>query len=435
MRLRLALIGLFLLCLCGLQSGSIAAAAPNDAVITNPTDGQVITHGLGYHGPLTVQWNTTGNFAIVVTGPGGYSDEIDASPAAYNVGNSYLFPITPLSELGTYQITITNSDTSEVVFTSTFVAKDYDLGWATHPSSALTGWTGPITATWSHLEDPSNTYEVQFDDIPVCTYAGTLVPGEVTHCTLSSAPLVGTHFVNLYDRTTDYYLDGSVITIDPHLTLSESLPRTAFYPLVRDGYKDSIGLGYTLDEDAKVTFEAKNAAGKIIRHDGPHSETTGSHTWKWTGRTDTGRIKRVGYYWLRAIATAHGETKKGNWQRISAKTALLTKQGSASRLGRNFSSAGKSNCLINKNYWNDGDVFLDCWDGSAHATYSFAVPSSTYSVTTGSSTKQHCCGNGTTSRTTTRPSASRVQVAFNVTGWASLAINSVSIHYAYKKRI
>lgn len=437
-RLRWLIVAVLFVGLAVVQGAgtSTAGAAAGDGVVTDPTDGQVIQPGVGYTGPITVQWNAAGNFAIVVTGPGGYSDEIDSSPTDANVGNSYVYPITAIPAVGTYQITITNSDTSEVVDTSSFVIKDYDAASLDYAPTHLAGWTGPVTVTWSHVVDPGNTYAVLVDGSVACSYAGTLTPGQVTHCTLPSAPAAGTHSLQAEDLTTADVLDGYTITVAPHLNVRSSTPSASFYPLVRDGYKDSVALDYRLNKAAKVSFQVKNKAGKIIRHTRAANAGAGSHVWKWNGSKDSGRIRKPGHYWLRVTAKAQGELKRGSWHRVTAKTAIVTHRAPAiQRLGRNFSSSGKSQCFINKNWWNPGDVFVDCWGGSAHVTYSFGVRGSAFNVTTGSSTKRYCCSNGTAGRTTTRPSARRVSVTFNVTNWASLAINTVSIHYSYKKRI
>ena len=305
-------------------AGSARAASWGDAVIVSPS-ATMIEDGLGYAGPIQIQWNAPGDYAIDVTGPGGYQQHITATLTTADVGTIDAYPITAVTEPGNYQIWVTNTDTQQTVAGHLLPIYDIDQAAITSTRIHLHGWQGPITAQWTRLRNPQASYIVQIQtrtgwwSMP-CRYPGTLQPGQTTSCNLDTPPSIGSHTVRLVDTQSGATLATQTLTIQPHLHVTGfTQNHTNFYPFAPPGLRDPIRFGYTINKPARIQWRVKNTAGDVILHGRDHWVTTGRHLWTWTGRTDTGRITKPGYYWAQQTATASGETTMSPWHRILAK--------------------------------------------------------------------------------------------------------------------
>ena len=94
------------------------------------------------------------------------------------------------------------------------------------------------------------------------------------------------------------------------------------------------------------------------------------------------------------------------------------------------------NCYINFDWFQDGDIFLDCWGGRfAGATWVFRVPPTAFNITKSVRGTVMCCAPGGWASAGERRNARTYVVAAGVSGWRSWQIRSVAIRYAYRVRI
>jgi hypothetical protein len=415
--------------------GARADAAPGDAMIVTPNDGQVIVPGGSYTGPMQIQWNAAGSYRISLTGSYGYSWSAVSTPTQDNVGATYNYPFDAITHSGAYTAQVTNTDTEEVVAQIGFAVHVTNQASFSSPSGTVLAGSAPTaTVTWTRLYDSSHTYQIRLDGSTMCSY-DSLADGQTTSCQLPELES-GTHEIAAVDATQGDQIAARTVTAAAHLSQRLTLSPLTFYPFVRDGYYDTTNATVTTNKPVSVRFQVKNHNGKIIRHTSTY-QSEGRFTWRWAAGNDSGRKVDPGYFWIRAISTAQGETKTGDWHRVLARTVLVSRKASVSRLGVNRSSATKSSlCYIHSKAWTDHDTFVDCWGGAgASVNYNFGVPRSTYKVVTTAGTRGHCCARGTITRTTTRISSRVVQVRFHITYWRSLEIDTVHITYYYHKRL
>jgi hypothetical protein len=83
-----------------------------------------------------------------------------------------------------------------------------------------------------------------------------------------------------------------------------------------------------------------------------------------------------------------------------------------------------------------GDLFLDCWGGDwIRSNYLFTIPASTFATNWTVRGSQYCCYEGLFAKTGKRLSRTRYRVRVAIGGWRAFDIRSVTLNWAYKKRI
>lgn len=240
--------------------------------------------------------------------------------------------------------------------------------------------------------------------------------------------------------TLDDYDSGAYAAVDfavaaPSLTLSRtSVSPATFYPLVRDGYRDTTKAAYTLSQAARVTAKVTNSQGRVVRST-RLSQGAGSRSWTWNGLRNDGTKAAAGAYRLSIVATSGGVTKSFS-SRVDVKTAIVTRTKTIRRDGSTGAFATRGSCYASRS---GGVATLDCWGGSyARATYRFRLPASAFSVAwsaPGAVASSDICCDGTIRKTGVRTSSTSFVVTATVTGWRAYEVRAAKVTYKVKQRI
>ena len=161
-----------------------------------------------------------------------------------------------------------------------------------------------------------------------------------------------------------------------------------------------------------------------------------SASWDWNGRNGGGALVRSG-----AIASLSRRVSRvscaGRLVRSSSHAA-----GGTVRLEVFLRRRGpggvevRGNCYVAFDYFQDGDIFLDCWGGTfAGASWVFRVPATTFRISKSIRGTVMCCAPGDWASVGVRRNARTYVVAAGVSGWRAWQIRSVAISYAYRQRI
>ena len=433
----LALVALVLVAL----APSATATPPT---IVQPANGAQVPSG--WTGLIHVTWQETGDMKIAATGPGGYSSTvgpINVEPP--NVGNTYTYSVAPMTAPGTYTIAVGRVDESEAPAQVTVTVPTLpDTSEATIVSpvdgaTVFDPWNRQMRVRFDELAGPGAVYEVLLDGFLICRYlVSEITVDETKTCTTSSDPGIGGHQIDVIEEVggTRTILDQAVFYIEPHLAiLALSRSPDKFYPYVRDGFRDRARFDFSLNKEADVTFVVRTMRGRVVRRAslGFFSDSF----WDWNGRSGGGSVVPVGRYRVTLEARASGELRKAT-REVVVTRGWRTRHDSKSFCGGCGPGQVEvvGNCRIEFDYFEFGDIFLDCWGGSfAGASWVFRVPPNAYNIRKAVRGSVMCCAPGDWASIGVRRNARTYVVAAGVSGWRSWQIRSVRISYAYKQRI
>ena len=155
----------------------------------------------------------------------------------------------------------------------------------------------------------------------------------------------------------------------PVQVTSTSLSPRSFYPLVRDGYRDTAIYHFTLNEPANGRVQIRNHAGYVVKSFKFSNQQ--SMTVKWNGRNKHNHKVKPGTYRFQVNAhNANNSVTSAN-RKIKVKTGYKLVHRFATQTGRN-GVAGHSGCNQHPsgNYW-----LIDCTGGSGGSvTYRHTFP-------------------------------------------------------------
>jgi hypothetical protein len=155
---------------------------------------------------------------------------------------------------------------------------------------------------------------------------------------------------------------------------STSLTPSAFYPLVRDGYRDYAHYSFSLNEAASGAVQVLNGKGKVVKTFGFSGRRSISVAWN--GRNNAGSKVSVGYYRFRVVAHAHGTTVTSLTRTTQVKTGHTYKTKHLYKRGRNsYSHSGCNSRADGWDWWLDSQ--FGCHDS---VTYRFAVPTAASNI-------------------------------------------------------
>jgi flagellar hook assembly protein FlgD len=225
------------------------------------------------------------------------------------------------------------------------------------------------------------------------------------------------------------------VAVRPLVLDNASVSRSTFYPLVRDGYRDTTTMHYRLNRAASITVQVRNSAGRVVRRAGLGIRSGGRHLWAWNGRKNDGTKVGTGTYRIQITADADG-LRRSVTEKVTVATGWRTKTVTKSRGGYYTSGTShSSSCYVDFDDY-DETTDLDCWGGShAQADYGFSIPANAYNLGWSVSGYKGCCSDGTTSKWSTRTSSTSYRVSVKVTGWHDYTITAVRLTYTYKRRI
>lgn len=334
--------------------------------------------------------------------------------------------------------------------------------------------TAPAAAYADHCDADSSNYECHGDPV-VTSPGGEVAAGYTGPLTVDfAATVVDTYLVDIspvdggsYGWSGEHYYDGVdtavSFTIDPipagqyditvsglefghqtvqtlvvvagslvldHVTAS---PQT-FYPLVRDGYRDSTRATYRVNQSARVIARVFNSsATKVLGVD--LGVRSGSQTWSWSGKKSDGTYAVPGSYVVRFYATAGDLTKQAGVVVKIATSYTVVDTSKVVTGYQTYSHEFSPSCYVDYFYYYS-TVDLDCWGGSyAIARYRFTIPANAYNVRYAVAGYHECCTNGDVYTTAARTSSTVYRVNVVATGWRSYVVERVRVGYTYRKRI
>jgi FlgD Ig-like domain len=440
---RLRPLSLALVALAIVVLAPSATATP--PTIVQPANGTQVPSG--WTGLIHVTWQETGDMKIEATGPDGYSSTVGPiTVTPPNVGGTFTYSVAPMVAPGTYTISAGRIDGSEAPAQVTVtVPAPPDTSSATilapvDGATLFNPWNRQMRVRFDDLGGPGALYEVMLDGSLICSYQlSEIVVGETKTCTAAFDPGIGQHQVDVVEDVsgTDTILDQAGFNIEPHLavqSLSRSTPLN-FYPYVRDGYRDRARFRFTLNKEANVTFAVRNRSGRVVRR--VNLGFISGTTWDWNGRGGGGSLVPLGRYRVTLEARASGELRRAT-REVVVTRGWRTRYGSKSFCG-GCGPGGverRGNCYVQFDWFEDGDIFLDCWGGTfAGASWVFRVPSTTFRISKSIRGTVMCCAPGDWASIGVRRNARTYVVAAGVSGWRSWQIRSVRISYAYRQRI
>jgi hypothetical protein len=227
----------------------------------------------------------------------------------------------------------------------------------------------------------------------------------------------------------------------PVQVVSTSLTPGAFYPLVRDGYRDTATYHFTLNEPANGTVQVRNHIGRVVKSfkfNGQQSMTV-----KWNGRNKHDRKVKPGTFRFRVKArnATNGVTSAN--RKIEVKTALVTRHATIDRPGHSTTSRSSGAYTPGGNCNFSGDGFgggiTTCLFAHASLNYTFTTrrhstfESLSHRVTNG---LEPCRNSGwsVTHRRGTR-TWHAIFTHGSVNDFSQCDVEHLSFHYNYKKRI
>jgi hypothetical protein len=281
---------------------------------------------------------------------------------------------------------------------------------------------------------------------------GQLAPGDTTGCG-ANLGTPGTWTLFAWDKSDAATLAQVAITVvcppgyeetptdciyhAPMEAESAEASPLVFYPLVRDGYRDTTRFSFGFSAPGSVRIDVRNSSGRVIRRVPLGTLQAGS--WRWNGRNNGGHKVSTGYYRMRAVSADGYSTAHTRNIRTKVTTGWVTRSGSKRRWGNQVSSQSTSgNCFIQRSSY-FGTASLDCWGGSyAKVTYGFSVPTTTFKYSgsvSGSFASDDICCDGSVTKGAYRASSRRIVAWAQVTGWRAYDVERVRVTYYYKKRI
>ncbi|MGH3345537.1 MAG: FlgD immunoglobulin-like domain containing protein [Nocardioides sp.] len=220
----------------------------------------------------------------------------------------------------------------------------------------------------------------------------------------------------------------------PATTVSDaSVNNDAFYPVVRDGYRDKVVFRWRQNHDGRATIKVTNSDGRTVRTATPRA-WQGRNDWTWDGKNGNGNRVAKGRY--RIKVTVNSNTVSAA---VTVKTEIVTKTFRKRREGNQASSfTTRGNCYASRDSY-DQVASLDCWGGRyAKAKYRFVIPAKAFDVRGTVDLRQNAldiCCQGRITKGWSRPSNRSVALWAQVTGWRATDVDYVRVVYKQKVRI
>jgi hypothetical protein len=268
------------------------------------------------------------------------------------------------------------------------------VNFGSYAYGSTTTRTHAFTFT-NHSTDPLSTRMTwdrrYFTVVGQTCNAITLAPG--ASCVATVKPRTrysGTHRSALTLRGTDDTTGSSVSPVSAWMSEVIGLPRVwvsatslsarTFYPLVRDGYRDTVRYSFTLNQTGSGTVRVTNRHGLVVRSYRFRGRRSMSVTWG--GRTNAGRRVKPGYYRFRVVAHAHGTNTRSAARTTRVRTGWKNVRHTGARYGQSTSSRSKSGaCYFKHDGYYNTDLLMDSWGGTCTAHWVVRVPRGAFRVT------------------------------------------------------
>ena len=218
-------------------------------------------------------------------------------------------------------------------------------------------------------------YQAEFDE-PLWTISpGYPIAGPVTCEATVTGPETGA------------YASARWTVLGPSVTfISVDLEQPQFFPIVRDGYADTVALGWSMTADATVSVQVSDSLGRAVKVGALGRLPAGGgytrHSWTWDGLGQDGALVPAGDYTVILTATGDDGVTRSASKTVTAATGVResgwkTLQRAGARASKVKKAAG---CLAI--YPERGSsVTLDCTQGRRiTASWHFTIPADAVSI-------------------------------------------------------
>ena len=222
--------------------------------------------------------------------------------------------------------------------------------------AAYSPFAGPATVTFTFSPtDPSAVFRIRIRQ------AGQQAAIKVKDYLVDPATQTSPHDVSFAwkalaaTKATTYVVDvrrqsgGPIITSEsftllPALVSKLSASPSTFYPLVLDGFRDHVTIGFSLAADTADTVvhvSSANAYGRCcateVRTDDLGPLAAGAHTWIWDGTDGVGGAAPKGTYFVRISATdLSAVSMTSPAQEVDLGKGLIRRTATKRKLGNAF---------------------------------------------------------------------------------------------------
>ncbi len=120
---------------------------------------------------------------------------------------------------------------------------------------------------------------------------------------VSVGSFTGPDSCRIYDY--DYNQLATFTVAAPPTSVSDAtVSHDTFYPLVRDGYQDTVLFRWWQERRARATISVVNADGRTVRTATPYAYR-GRNSWSWNGKKDNGDLVAEGRYRIRVTVNSN----------------------------------------------------------------------------------------------------------------------------------
>ncbi len=311
------------------------------------------------------------------------------------------------------------------------------------------GWSGTLQVDFSNarpagylvqVECPPGEGDVDVDDYlfqDEFAYDGTqddyqATIGPIHTPTLQRCQITVTdHFAGQGWALLDFRVAAGTLTLD-----DVSASPAVFYPLVRDFFRDSTVLHWSLGKPAGLRARIRNSAGRTVRYVNL-GRRVGAGSWSWFGYRGDGARAAPGRFRVELVATdPERATVRRASRAVRIATAVRTHRTSRVRVGDSVTGSRVSGpCSVSRQPAQHGTRLACHGGGFAQAWFRFPVRASAFDAGGSSIGHAGCCTTGTVTRQLQRTSSRTYRVGMRVTGSRSFTITEVSITYSYRLRI
>ena len=323
-------------------------------------------------GTGVLQWSLApfGQSGELPVGPGGITriDLPSLTPADY--GLFVTFPAT-----GTWAGASSSASFKVRPATTTTLTTNRTTVYKGEVAPILKAFVTSETCTWdtvTFLDDAgAGPTELTTMSTTICDVGGmgfTYAPGSLG---------IGTHTITARFNGSDTMASSTsapvVITVGADTAVHASFkPSNSTVYAYKDGFRDAVTLGGTLDEKATVTIKVYSSTGSVKRSWPLGSKAIGAYSVKWNGTTASGSKVPAGKYTVKAIlrdVLGHTRTISGtvtvSWRQARWITATaLVKYGDQLKFfGTPGAGLYKSSDYSRGRIMDSGEMIRDCVPG------------------------------------------------------------------------
>ena len=250
---------------------------------------------------------------------------------------------------------------------------------------------------------------------------------------VSFGRFTGPDSCRIYDYFRGDQLASFTVAAPPTSVADPSVSRDTFYPLVREGYQDTVTFRWWQQRRARASVSVVNSDGRVVRTASPMAYR-GRNSWVWNGRKSNGDLAATGRYRIRVTVNTNLVSAG-----VTVATATQTRTYVVRREGNQATSlVTRGSCYAQRDR-SYQIATIDCWGGRfAKANYRIGIPAAAFDVRglidLNRNSLDICC-DGRITKGWSRTSSRGVTLWAMVTGWRTTDINFVRVTYKKKVRI